>query len=139
MSLMERFSDPALFDSLSFGEKMMGSLITMIMGMGITFCVLAILWGFVSLMGKALGRPGKKRTKEEAAADAAPSAAAAAVDTASAAEAEVVAAVIAAAIEAYRAEGGMGSLKVRKITRLSGEHTPWSNAAIDDCIKSRRF
>ena len=38
MGLMDKFSDPSLFDSLSFGDKMAGSAITMLMGMGITFC-----------------------------------------------------------------------------------------------------
>ena len=44
MGLMDKFSDPSLFDSLSFGDKMAGSAITMLMGMGITFVVLMLLW-----------------------------------------------------------------------------------------------
>ena len=32
---MDKFSDPSLFDSLSFGDKMAGSAITMLMGMGV--------------------------------------------------------------------------------------------------------
>ena len=30
MGLMDKFSDPSLFDSLSFGDKMAGSAITML-------------------------------------------------------------------------------------------------------------
>ena len=52
MGLMDKFSDPSLFDSLSFGDKMAGSAITMLMGMGITFVVLMLLWGVFALMGK---------------------------------------------------------------------------------------
>ena len=54
MGLMEKFSDPALFGSLSFGEKMAGSAVTMLMGMGITFVILCILWGFVAVMGRMM-------------------------------------------------------------------------------------
>ena len=136
MSLMDKFSDPSLFDSLGFGEKMMGSLITMIMGMGITFCVLLILWGFVAIMGRCISSVGKgKKVQETPAVDATPSQAAVPVVS----NDDITVAVIAAALEAYRADGGTGSLIVRKITRISGESTPWSNAAIDDCIESRRF
>ena len=35
-SIMQQFSDPNLFESLSFGEKMIGAGITTLMGMGIT-------------------------------------------------------------------------------------------------------
>lgn len=137
MSMMDEFSDPSLFDSLGFGDKMMGSLITMIMGMGITFCVLLILWGFVAIMGRCVSGMNKdKKAQETPIADATPSQAAAPVVSD---DADITVAVIAAALEAYRADGGTGSLIVRKITRLSGESTPWSNAAIDDCIESRRF
>ena len=54
MGLMDKFSDPSLFDSLSFGDKMAGSAITMLMGMGITFVVLMLLWGVFALMGKCM-------------------------------------------------------------------------------------
>ena len=50
-----------------------------------------------------------------------------------------LAAVIMAAIAAYRADCGSSSLIVRKITRISGNDTSWSNAAKMDCIESRKF
>ena len=53
MGLMDKFADPSLFDSLSFGDKMAGSAITMLMGVGITFVVLMLLWGVFALMGKS--------------------------------------------------------------------------------------
>ena len=60
MGLMDKFSDPSLFDSLSFGDKMAGSAITMLMGMGITFVVLMLLWGVFALMGKCMSSTAKK-------------------------------------------------------------------------------
>ena len=134
MGLMDKFADPSLFDSLSFGDKMAGSAITMLMGMGITFVVLMLLWGVFALMGKCMSSTAKKGDKASAAetkANATPSVAAPADD--------VLTAVIAAAIAAYQSEGGTGNLVVRKIQRLSGETTLWTNAAREDCIESRRF
>ncbi len=134
---MDKFADPSLFDSLSFGDKMAGSAITMLMGMGITFVVLMLLWGVFALMGKCMSSTAKKGDKASAAetkANATPSVAAPAAKTD-----DVLTAVIAAAIAAYQSEGGTGNLVVRKIQRLSGETTLWTNAAREDCIESRRF
>ena len=139
MSLMEKFSDPALFDSLSMGDRLLGSLITMLMGMGITFCVLILLWAFVTIMGRFMSIGKSAKSPEQPAAAATPSGAAAPVAASPEAGDEVTAAVIAAAIAAYSGEGDRGNLIVRKIPRISGNSTNWSNAAIDDCIESRRF
>lgn len=156
MGLMERFADPELFDSLSFGEKMGGSAITMLMGMGITFIILCLLWGFVAIMGRAMGAVQKAdKPSGKAKADAAPSGAAASAGTASAgaapaemapaqasasgADDEVIAAVIAAAVAAYHGSGGTGNLVVKKITRISGDETPWLNTARKECFESRKL
>ena len=141
MGLMEKFANPDLITSLGFGEKMAGSAVTTLMGMGITFIVLFILWGFISAMGKAMtiGKKGDK-AQSHADADATPSDAAAKVEVpVQAASDDALIAVIAAAIAAYEGDGTAGHLVVKKIRRVSGEVTPWSNAAREDCIDSRRF
>lgn len=135
---MDRFADPALFEALNFGEKMTGSFITMLMGMGVTFIVLCLLWAFVAVMGKFMGiasKGDKASAKTEAAA--APSVPQVAPTVKS--DDEVIAAVIAAAVAAYQGSGGTGNLVVRKISRISGETTLWTNAAREDCIASRKF
>ena len=137
MGLMERFADPALFEALSFGEKMTGSFITMLMGLGITFLVLCLLWAFVAIMGKFMGiasKGDKASAKTEAAATPSVQQVAPVKN-----DDEVIAAVIAAAIAAYQGSGGTGNLGVRKISRISGETTLWTNAAREDCIASRKF
>ncbi|MDO4545708.1 MAG: OadG family protein [Bacillota bacterium] len=138
MSLMELFSNPETMDSLSMGEKLIGGCITMLMGMGITFCILLLLWGFIAIMGRAINGTQKKGDKASEATEAAatPSVAAA---PAQAASDDSLIAVIAAAVAAYQGSGGAGNLVVRKISRISGETTPWSNAAKEDCIESRKF
>lgn len=139
MGLMEKFADPSLFESLGFGEKMLGSTVTMIMGMGITFCVLILLWAFVSIMGKFMSKTQKgDKASEKTVAAATPSEAAVS-QVAATENQDIVAAVIAAAIAAYQENGGTGNLVVRRIRRVSGEITPWSNAAREDCIESRKF
>lgn len=152
MGLMEKFADPALFDSLSFSEKMGGSAVTMLMGMGITFIILCILWGFVAFLGKLMDAAQKKNkasdpVKADASKANALSAAAAdetaagiAADTqAPQADDEVIAAVIAAAVCAYQESGGTGNLVVKKISRVSGGTNLWVNAAREDCMQSRKI
>ena len=138
MGLMDKFADPSLFEALSFGEKMTGSAITMLMGMGTTFVVLCLLWAFIAVMGKCMDRASKgDKASAQTVAAATPSAATVAAPAASN-DAEI-AAVIAAAIAAYEGSGKTGNLIVRKISRLSGETTLWTNAAREDCIESRKF
>ena len=123
-SLMDIFSDPNTIHSLSFGEKMLGSTVTMIMGLGITFTILLLIWLFIAIMGKILRAAEHKKKAEAAPAAAGPAPAKAEPAAAD----DSLIAVIAAAIAAY--EGGSAdNLVVRKITRLSGDMTPWESAA----------
>lgn len=49
-------------------------------------------------------------------------------------------AVIAAAIAAFEGGGVSGNgFIVRKISRVTGGTTSWSNAGLNECIDSRRF
>ena len=120
MTLMEIFSNPDVMHTLSFGEKMLASTITMIMGLGITFTVLILIWVFIAIMGRALGT-GKKPEPapvEEASDDS-------------------LVAVIAAAIAAYQGANA-NNLVVKKITRLSGDNTPWGVSGLEDRLDTRR-
>ena len=134
MTLMEIFSNPDVMHTLTFGQKMLASTITMIMGLGITFTVLILIWIFISLMGKALG------TNKKPAAAAAPAAAPAPVETKAPVEEasdDSLVAVIAAAIAAYQGANA-NNLVVKKITRLSGDNTPWGASALEDRLDTRR-
>ena len=139
MGLMDRFADPSLFSSLGFGEKMMGSFITMIMGMGITFCVLVLLWAFVAVMGKLIGGTGRKKKVQETQPVSVDKSQTPVVQAGSSESEDVIAAVITAAIAAYRESGGTNDLVVKKITRINGNSNAWSDAGINDCIESRKF
>ncbi len=133
MTLMEIFSNPDVMHTLSFGEKMLASTITMIMGLGITFTVLILIWIFIAIMGKVLGT-GKKPAAAPAAAAPAPVETKAPVEEASD---DSLVAVIAAAIAAYQGANA-NNLVVKKITRLSGDNTPWGASALEDRLDTRR-
>ena len=144
-SLMDLFSDPNTIHSLSFGEKMLGSVVTMIMGLGITFLILILIWIFIVIMGKAMGAADSKKKAAAASAPAAPAPAAAPVAAPvksapqEAASDDSLIAVITAAIAAYEGGASADNLVVRKITRLSGELTPWANAANEERMATRKF
>lgn len=131
-SLMDLFSDPNTIHSLSFGERMLGSTVTMIMGLGITFTILILIWIFIVIMGKVLGSTAKKPAAAPAAAPAAPAPA----EAEESASDDSLIAVITAAIAAFEADNA-NNLVVRKITRLSGGQTPWENAALNARMGTR--
>ena len=135
MSLMEIFSNPDTMHSLTFGEKMLASTITMIMGLGITFTVLILTWIFIAIMGKVLGT-GKKPEAAPAAAAAAPAPVETKAPVEEASDDSLVA-VIAAAIAAYQGANA-NNLVVKKITRLSGDNTPWGASGLEDRLDTRR-
>ena len=136
MSLMEIFSNPDTMHSLTFGEKMLASTITMIMGLGITFTVLILIWIFIAIMGKVLGTSAKKAAPAPAAAAAAPAPVETKAPVEEASDDSLVA-VIAAAIAAYQGANA-NNLVVKKITRLSGDNTPWGASALEDRLDTRR-
>ena len=135
MTLMEIFSNPDVMHTLTFGQKMLASTITMIMGLGITFTVLILIWVFIAIMGKALGT-GKNPAAAAAAAAPAPAPVETKAPVEEASDDSLVA-VIAAAIAAYQGANA-NNLVVKKITRLSGDNTPWGVSGLEDRLDTRR-
>lgn len=132
MGLMEMFADPALIENLSMSERMLGSFITMCMGMGITFVILLLLWVIIAVMNKVMNAGGGKKQVT------APPVDRAAAPVATAKDDGALIAVIAAAIAT--AEGtSVNNLVVRKISRVTGDLPSWAVAGTADCIESRRF
>lgn len=149
MSIMDKFADPSLIDTLTMGEKAAGAGITTLMGMGITFLILILIWAVIALMSRIIAKAdaGRKADTEPAAAagnggnraEAASPADFIDIDGEDITEEELTA-VIMAAIEAYRADTGVpGSrLVVRKIMRTNSSCTPWGAAGIADCMENRK-
>lgn len=146
--LMERFADPALFETLTFGEKVAASLVTTLMGMGATFVILILLWGCIAFISGIIRRSEQRKSQPQPATSvgiigetstaekAAPQPVA--VSTPSDQGQELIA-VIMAAIAASQGGEVVNKLKIRKISRISGERTTWSVAGSADCIDSRKI
>lgn len=140
LSLMEKFVDPAMIDTLTIGEKSTGALITTVMGMGITFVVLIFLWGLIALMAKFTAEkttavnPDKDDLKK---AGCPPTVNLPQSIGTSAVSPEVIAAIM-AAISTFEG-GAAGNLVIRKITRATGQNTAWGTAGSADAINSRKF
>ena len=147
LSIMEKFSDPALIDTLSIGEKSIGSLITTLMGMGITFIVLTFLWGLIALMAKLTadkpkppnGNPEGAPAKTATATNAAAASTITNASTIPGISPEIIA-VITAAIESFEGKtANAGNLIIRKISRAAGQATAWGSAGNSEAIASRKF
>jgi glutaconyl-CoA/methylmalonyl-CoA decarboxylase subunit delta len=136
MSLMELFTDPSTFDTLSVGEKVIGSLVTAMLGMGTTFTVLILIWGFIALIGRIVRKEEKVFHHEEK-----PAPAVAPTPTAAAAPADADATLVAVIMAAIAASQGIAvanNLIVRKIRRIPGPDSVWSNTGRHECLDSRR-
>lgn len=151
MSIMDKFADPSLIDTLTMGEKAAGAGITTLMGMGITFLILILIWAVIALMSRIIAKAdtGRKADRKPAAAAAAGNGGNRAEEASAAGFIDIdgediteeeLTAVIMAAIEAYRADTGVpGSrLVVRKIIRTNSSCTPWGAAGIADCMENRK-
>lgn len=140
LTLMQKFADPQIIESLSAGEKATGALITTIMGMGITFIVLILLWGILALFARIF--EGKKmQTISESTPAPVTSASApvtAAVNMPATEDDAELAAVIAAAIAASTGQS-TDHFVVRKINRASGFIPAWGKAGQKESLDSRRM
>ncbi len=150
MSLMEMFANPDTFESLTMGERLTGTGITALMGMGITFSILLILWVLIAVMCKVINSTdaSSKKAKPEASKAAPRPAATAAADdeelaavlaaAAAAADDSELVAVLTAAIAAMQGTSA-SNLVIRKIQRVSGPATVWGSAGIAEAMESRKF
>ena len=134
MSLMELFADPSKFDTLSLGEKVIGSLVTALLGMGTTFVVLILIWGFIALTGRIVG---KEKTATQSGTTQAPVMAPTLAPAPANGDAALIA-VIMAAIAATEGTALANNLVVRKIRRIPGPDPVWSNAGRQESLDSRR-
>jgi sodium pump decarboxylase gamma subunit len=142
LTLLQKFADPALIDQLSGVDKTTGALVTTMMGMGITFIVLSLLWGLIAIMTKVLDAQEKRHL-------AAASISEAMVESAIASNPKLqpvaqetddfeLIAVITAALAASLNQPA-NNLVISKIRRLAGNSTAWSQAGSNDIIASRRI
>jgi sodium pump decarboxylase gamma subunit len=63
LTLLEKFANPDLMHSLTMGEKLLASFYVMILGMGVTFVVLMLLWFLISVMSSIVGKKKQETVK----------------------------------------------------------------------------
>ncbi len=151
LGLMERFANPELFKDLAFGEKMAAGGVTLLMGMGMTFLILCIIWACIAIMGKLMHAGDKKKTPQPDAAVAtlkaaydgtAPAAETKAAPAGPAADGSLDPALVAVIMAAIAAsEGGtpLDNLRVTRITRVAGTKPVWGAAGLRDALDSRTW
>lgn len=140
MTLLEKFADPNVISSMSFGEKMLATLYTTILGMGITFAALVVIWGTTTLMSKII-RGFEEKNKPEivkVSNTAKPAAEAVKVEekTDEEEDDEELIAVISAAIAASL-NTSIHNIVVRNIVRVDDRTPAWGKAGIIEQMNSR--
>lgn len=137
LSLMERFANPDLFKDLSFIDKLQGGLVTTLMGFGITFVVLTLIWGVISIMSRIINQKPELQNETILVTEDSP-----VTINKPVSDGEVnpqLVAVIMAAIAASEGSEYVSDLVVRKISRVSGSRPVWGTAGNTDSIESRKF
>jgi len=126
VDLLAHFSDPASIKGLSVSQKMLASLVTTLLGMGITFVALVILQMVTSLLGKLA--PEKKSSSTALPSDELPADKAA--PNMDRNDEELVAAITSTL--ALLLEKPASSIVVKNITRIDKAAPAWSRAGITD-------
>ncbi len=128
LSLLERFANPDLLQSMTLGEKLLASTYVAVLGMAITFIALMILWGCIIIMGNALGvrKPKKEPVKVAPEPKAQPERVPKSVQ-ADAGENEELVAVITAAVAASL-NTSTHNIVVTNIVRVSDTTPAWGQA-----------
>lgn len=129
LGLLEKFANPEIMMTLSSGDKMTASLMVTVLGMGITFAALLIIWGVISTMSKIMA---PKPKNEPVVVQNTPEPAAVAV---SEEDDEELIAVITAAVAASM-NTSIHNIVVRNIVRSNDNSTAWSNAGRVDRINA---
>lgn len=142
MSLMEKFADPSTIHDLTVFEKLGGAGVTALMGMGVTFSILFLLWGLIVVLTKIIGEKPKKIDETKVATEVAPVVTKAQTleePTMDLSKDQELISVIMAAIAAYDDKAVISDLVVKRISRASGRQVAWSSAGRNESIDSRRM
>ncbi|MDD3350150.1 MAG: OadG family protein [Eubacteriales bacterium] len=141
LNFMERFADPALFDTLTRVELLKAGLVTTLMGVGTTFLVLCLIWLAIALMSRILHLIERVKNKEMASVSTLLHHDVIGTSSAHAEEIspEVIAVITAAILAAEGKTAIDDGLVIRKINRVAGTRPSWGRAGMIDCMESRRF
>ena len=140
MTLLDKLADPNLLEQMTTSEKLSASFQATVLGMGITFAALVIIWGVsVLLKNVVLSIEGKKdsgvkvvntpKKKTQAVSE---------VVEDDATDDEELIAVISAAI-ASSMETSVRNIVVKNIVRVNDDTPTWGKVARIDQVNSRLY
>jgi sodium pump decarboxylase gamma subunit len=137
LSLIELLKDPALIQQMSMGDRVMASLQVTLLGMGITFVALVVLWGVIIVFSKTIvaienSKNPKVKVVET---NIAPALSAATVVSDEEDETELVA-VITAAVAASLGTT-VHNIVVKNITRVHDATPAWGRMGRTEQMNSR--
>ena len=130
--LLKKFGDPDIIQSLSMSDKMMAGLVTICLGMGITFSALIILQFVISWMDKLLNRSTKKvETTSNLPEKTEPEARPENVQD----DKELIAVI--SSVIAMKMATSVDNIVIKNIKKTKSSTPAWSQAGITDLMNSR--
>ncbi len=135
MTLLEKFADPTIIQTMPFGDKMMASFYVAILGMGVTFLALVILWGVITLLSTVVAGFEKKDKNIKVVKETTKAKEVVTEDIPKGDDLELVA-VIAAAIAAATNQP-VSQIFVKNIRRTTDSATAWKKSGIASQMSSR--
>lgn len=137
MTLLDKLADPNLLEQMTTSEKLSASLQATVLGMGITFAALIIIWGLSVLLKNAvLSIEGKKDSGVKVVKT--PQKKTQAVSEVAITDDEELIAVISAAI-ASSMETSVRNIVVKNIVRVNDDTPTWGKVARIDQVNSRLY
>ena len=137
MALLDKFANPEMIHSLTFGEKMLATFYTTVLGMLITFSALIIIWIMTVLLSKFVRAIENKGKADIVEVKEAPQAIKQAETVTDAEENdEELVAVISAAV-AVSLNTSIHNIVVTNIVRVNDATPSWGVAGRTDQLNSR--
>lgn len=135
MEILEQFTHADSFALMPMGDKLIATMYVIILGMGITFTALILIWGLTALMSKIImaidaGKKPEIKTVKPAAVQKP------VVDTPKEEDQTELIAVITAAIAASL-NTSMHNIVVSNITRVSDNTPVWGQTGRSEVMASR--
>lgn len=129
IGLLEKFADPNVINTLTSSERILASLMVTLLGMGITFSALVIIWGVIGLMSKIMApKPKSEPVVVETVSETV------AVESTEENDEELIAVITAAVAASLNTS--IHNVVVRNIVRSNDNSTAWSRAGMVDRINA---
>lgn len=136
MTLLDQMADPNLISQMSIGDKLSGGLLVTVLGIGITFAVLMVLWVAIVIMSRMINGSSKKAEPKPVVVQKVAEMPAETIPTAESGIDDELIAVITAAI-ASSLNTSMHHIIVKNIVEYPTMQAAWSKAGITEQIQTR--